>query len=241
MDGQILKVENLEVTLNEQKILENVNFDVHRGEVLAIVGPNGAGKTTLFKALLGLVPHSGLIKWMDGIKIGYVPQKLYIEHGIPLTVKEFLSLKTNSFEEIKNVLNAVGIVYDETHEHHVEQHILNRPMELISSGESQRVLIAWALIGNPDVLLFDEPTAGIDIGGKQTIYHLIHNLQETKKLTVILISHDLNVVYQYANEVVCLNRKQICIGTPKETLDHEHIQMLYGGKTSFYQHVHKEH
>src|SRR3989338_10383952 len=151
-EQSILEVNNLRVDIERQTILENVNFSVKKGEVMAIVGPNGAGKSTLFRALLGLIPHSGTITWAHNIKIGYVPQKLALERDMPLTVREFLQLKNPNF---KTALESVG----------VHEHILDHSLGVISGGESQRVLIAWALLGNPNVLLFDEQTAGIDVSG----------------------------------------------------------------------------
>lgn len=219
----ILQIKDLKVVHNDFTILENVSLTVKKGEVVAIVGPNGAGKSTLFKALLGLVPYSGTITWGSGIKIGYVPQKLAIDRDFPITVHEFLALKGTA-KEIDEVLKAVGFA-----DH-------SRPLGVLSGGEFQRVLIAWALLGNPNVLLFDEPTSGIDIGGEETIYQLLHHLQDARGFTIILISHDLNVVYQYANNVLCLNKQMICFGEPSEVLDPKSLAQLYGGEAKFYHH-----
>lgn len=240
----ILTVENLTVDFGDQRVLDNVNFSVAQGDVLAVIGPNGAGKTVLFRALLGLIPHSGAISWRVGVKIGYVPQKAYIERGFPLTVSEFLSLKSDSKEEIIRVLKSVGIGTGHEHaaepEHHLTHHVINRRIGLLSGGEMQRVLIAWSLIGRPNVLLFDEPTSGIDIGGEETIYNLLHELQKKENLTIILISHDLNIVYRYANNVICLNKSQVCFGEPHAVLDPNELARVYGGKSTFYKHKHAE-
>lgn len=243
-DQQILDVKDLTVDFDGNKVLENISFSVSEGEVLAIVGPNGAGKSVLFRALLGLVPYSGAVNWRPGIKIGYVPQKLALERALPLTVREFLSLKTGASsgkvsEEVLGSLESTGIKTGPAEEHHLEHHILNRRLGMLSGGESQRVLIAWSLIGNPDVLLFDEPTAGIDIAGEGTIYNLLHNIQESNELTLILISHDLNIVYKYANKVICLNKRLVCLGEPHTVLDPQSLEALYGGEAKFYQHEHK--
>lgn len=241
-EQNILTVENLTVKFSDQKVLENINFYVAKGDVLAVIGPNGAGKSVLFRALLDLMPYSGSIIWDKGVKLGYVPQKSFIEHGFPLTVKEFLSLKTKSNKEITDALISVGIDANHEHDtHHIGQHILNRRIGVLSGGEFQRVLIAWALIDHPSVLLFDEPTSGIDIGGEETIYNLLSELQKKQNLTIILISHDLNIVYKYANNVICLNRHQICFGEPHAVLDPKELAQIYGGKASFYHHEHAEH
>lgn len=228
----ILKVENLTVVLNKEKILDDLSFEVREGEVLAIIGPNGAGKTTLFKALLGILPHGGAIEWGKGIKIGYVPQRMEIETDLPLTVFEFLKLrgvKDFSEEKAKKIIRTV--LLPET--------ILGFGLGEISVGQRQRVLIAWSLLGNPELLLFDEPTADIDISGQQSIYQLLHHLQDEMRLTIILISHDLNIVYKYAEQVLCLNRKKICFGPPSEVLSPEQMQALYGGHHAFYHHLEK--
>ncbi len=242
-DNQILDVENLTVEFDGNKVLENISFSLNKGDVLAVVGPNGAGKTVMFKALLGLIPHSGKIDWKPGIKIGYVPQKLAVERSFPLTVREFLALRLNKsgngvHDEILSALRSVGIKTGESQEYHLENHILNRPIGFLSGGELQRVLIAWALIGNPNVLLFDEPTAGIDISGEGTIYNLIHKLQDNNEMTIILISHDLNIVYKYADNVICLNKQLICFGAPNTVLDPQSLSALYGGEAKFYHHEH---
>ena len=213
----ILEVTDLKVDLTNNVILEGVNFSVHKGEVMAIVGPNGAGKSTLFLALLGLIPHSGTISWAPGVTIGYVPQKLSIEHDIPLTVDEFLKLKSPDY---KKVLQEVGI----------HEHILEHSLGVISGGELQRVLIAWALLGNPSVLLFDEPTAGIDVKGEETIYQLLKKLQASHELTVLIISHDMNVVAQYTDNLLCLDTQMVCFGQTNAML---HSQQLLP-----YQHHH---
>lgn len=235
----ILEVENLGIEFDGQKVLENIDFSLKRGEVLAVIGPNGSGKSVLFRAILGLIPYTGKVTWHDNPKISYVPQRLTIERALPLTVKEFLMLKAQSKEKIMGVLASVGIDTGPVNEHHLEHHILNRRMGLLSGGEFQRVLVAWALINDPDVLLFDEPTTGIDIGGEETIYNLLHELQDKRKLTIVLISHDLNIVYKYADTVLCINKQMVCFGEPHTVLNPEELSSLYGGEAKFYHHQHK--
>ncbi len=236
----ILEVENLSVSFGDQKVLENINFNVARGDALAVIGPNGSGKSVLFRTLLGLIPHTGKIQWHSNVKIGYVPQKAFIEREFPLTVKEFFALKSKSREEMIRALSAVGMNPDSSGHasHHFSHHIFSRRIGVLSGGELQRVLIAWALIGKPNVLLFDEPTSGIDVGGEETIYHVLHELQHKQELTIILISHDLNIVYKYATNVMCLNKKQVCFGEPHAVLNPEELASIYGGKASFYKHEH---
>jgi zinc transport system ATP-binding protein len=228
LEENILSVSHLKVKLDNQLILDNISFDVAKEKTLAIIGPNGAGKSVLFRALLGLIPYQGEIKWQPGIKIGYVPQKLSVEKDIPLTVGEFLAFKEKKIKERENILSLVGL--------EGESDFLKKKLGVLSGGQLQRVLIAFALLDNPEVLLFDEPTSGIDISSEETIYSLLHRLQDTKNLTILLISHELQVVYRYADNVLCLNKEKICLGSPEETLDKESLKKVFGKEAGFYHH-----
>lgn len=226
MQEIILKVEKLNVELDGEAIIKNLSFEVKRGDVLTILGPNGAGKTTLLKALLGVLPYQGKIEWQEGIKISYVPQRLPFIKDTPMSVLEFFQLKSKDKKEIKEVLSSVGF----------SENFLEKEIGALSSGQFQRVLIAWALAGDPDVLLFDEPTSGIDILGKETIYELLERLKKEKNFTMILVTHDLSVVYKFSNYVICLNKCPVCQGIPKEVLTNEALQKLYGEEVKFYEH-----
>ncbi|MBI2577356.1 MAG: metal ABC transporter ATP-binding protein [Candidatus Wildermuthbacteria bacterium] len=229
MDNPILSVKNLSVQFNGEKILSDIAFSLEKGMAMAIVGPNGAGKSVLFKALLGLIPYSGEIVWQKGIKVGYVPQRLAVDHELPLSVREFLRLKGNE-KEIQEALSLVDI-HDAL--------LLNRPFGFLSGGEIQRVLVAWAIIGNPDVLLFDEPVAGIDLGGEETIYNLMFRLHTERGLTLLLISHDIDIVYRYTDTVLCLNKIPVCFGKPEEALTAESLGKLYGA-AALVRHQHRK-
>lgn len=233
----LLSVKNLSVRFGDLPVLEGLSLDINKGDVVAIMGPNGAGKTVFFRAILGLIPYEGEVSWPKHVKIGYVPQKLSVAKDLPLTVMEFLELKGASKEEIHESLEEVGFL--KGHDaHHWEHHLLNARLGEISGGEFQRVLIAYALINHPDVLLFDEPTAGVDIGGEETIYSLLEKLHEKLGLTILLITHDLNIIYRYAGKVLCLNKEKICYGSPKESLSPEVLERLYGAKVKIYEHGH---
>jgi len=232
----ILEVRDLSVSFNREGVLKDISFSVNEGEVLAIIGPNGAGKTVLFRALLGLISFDGEIKWREDAQIGYVPQKLFEKAELPLTVKEFFILKSKNLffkdkqlaESIPHELKSVGL----------KPEILIQRLANLSRGQFQRVLIAWAILKHPNILLFDEPTAGIDLTGEDTIYNLLHKLQNERGMTVLIISHDLNVVYRYADKVLCLNKENLCFGEPKKTLTNEQIERLYG-ESAYYHHGHK--
>lgn len=231
MGNTILKVENLNVELGGEVVLENLSFDLREKEILVILGPNGAGKTTLFKALLGLLPYQGEISWREDIKISYLPERLSRETFkiIPLSIREFLKFEGASNEEISKILKSVGLEPSLFLNHH--------PGDL-SSGEFQRMLIAWSLVSNPNVLLFDEPTGGIDIGGKETIYSLLYKFWKEKNLTILLITHEINVVYAFSTNVLCLHKEKLCYGKPREVLTPQTLQDLYGQDIKFYKHVH---
>jgi len=227
MENIILRVENLDVRLDGEEILKDLSFEVKEGEVLTILGPNGAGKTVLLKTLLGILSYKGEIEWKRGIKIGYVPQRLPFIKDIPMSVREFFQLKDVSEKEIKEILNSIGL----------KEEILEKKIGELSSGQFQRILVGWALSSNPQVLLFDEPMTGIDIGGQESVYNLLEKLKREKNLTILLVTHDLSIVYKFATNCLCLNKKVLCYSTPKE-LTTERLSQLYGGEIKFYEHKH---
>ncbi|OGN08169.1 MAG: ABC transporter ATP-binding protein [Candidatus Yanofskybacteria bacterium RIFCSPHIGHO2_02_FULL_41_11] len=234
MQETLLNVQNLSVSFDRNKILDNLNFSVQKGDILAVIGPNGAGKTVLFRALLGLIPYSGKVNWRNNIKIGYVPQRFIVERDMPLSVGEFLDYKKTGENQMINTLKMVGFhVHDE---HHLFHHLLNQPLGVLSGGELQKVLIAFALLVDPKVLLFDEPTTGIDLGGEETIYNLLKKLKDKHGLTIIFISHDIHIVYQYASNVLCINKEKVCFGPPHEALSAEELKKLHGADVGIYEH-----
>jgi len=225
----VLKVENLDVKLEGEEILKDLSFEVKEGEVLVILGPNGAGKTVLLKTLLGILPYKGKIEWQKGIKIGYVPQRLPFIKDIPMAVKEFFDLKNVSEKESEEILKSIGLGKD----------ILKKKIGDLSSGQFQRILVGWALASNPQVLLFDEPMTGIDIGGQESVYNLLEKLKKERDLTILFVTHELSIVYKLADKVLCLSKRMLCHGLPKEILTPERISELYSGEIKFYQHNHK--
>ncbi len=206
MVEKILKVNNLSVSFDDHIIINNLNFEVSRDSTVAIVGSNGSGKTVLFKTLLNLVSYSGKIKWADNIRIGYVPQKLSLSRDLPITVLEFLKLKEDDDKKIIAVLESVGFKQKAEHVHH-DIRVLKTQMGSLSGGELQRILIAYALLGSPNVLLLDEPTAGVDIEGEETFYNLFEKLKQDNDLTIIFISHDSEIVKKYADQIIELIHK----------------------------------
>lgn len=199
----ILQVTGLTIDFADHQILNNFDLKLKRDNTLAVVGPNGSGKTVLFKCLLGLIPYKGTVEWASDVKIGYVPQKLSVPRDLPLTVNEFFKLKENSTEKIVETLSKVGFKNKAEHVHD-DTRVLETRLGSLSGGELQRVLMAYALLDNPNVLLLDEPTAGVDIAGEKTFYSLFQSLKENRDLTIIFISHDTEVVEKYADNIVKL-------------------------------------
>lgn len=229
-DKTLLKVENLSVELEGLTVIKGVSFELKKEEVLAIVGPNGAGKSVLLKTLLGLFsPSAGKIEWAPGTTCGYLPQRFHIDQYLPMTVEEFLKLKPKPKYSIEKVLDLVE----------VDKRWLGKNLSTFSSGQLQKILLAWAIIDQPEVLLFDEPTENVDVIAQKSIYDLLHHLQKTLKISVILISHDLNVVYRHASQVLCLNHAMTCYGEPTEVLNNKTLSELYGDH-AFFQHHHFE-
>jgi zinc transport system ATP-binding protein len=221
----VLKVSNLTAETQRYKILEDINFEVYKGTTLAIVGPNGSGKSTLFQSLLGFYPHTGDVWWRDGLKRSYIPQKIAIGE-IPITAEEFLGLKGKNIDE---VLKEVELDPAE---------IKGKLLRVLSGGEFQRVLIAWALMDEPDILLFDEPTSGIDVGHEETVFSLLEKLKQEKQVTLLLISHDLHVVDEYADYVMILNKRILDYRKIEETSIAQILEIVYGRPITLYKGVH---
>jgi zinc transport system ATP-binding protein len=235
----ILKVENLTVAYGRSVIVEDVSLTLEQGEMVALIGPNGAGKTTLLRAVLGLTPiRSGTVllfgKPMSKLKeerawIGYVPQRLELDRTIPITVQEFMQINTPprflSRESVQSALTEVD-----------GERLLNRQVGELSGGELQRMLIAANLIHEPRLMFLDEPATGIDQEGEQRFYDVLERLRETRKMAVLMVSHDISVVYSYASRVLCINRRLMCQGPPREILNEQTLEQLYGHAASIYHH-----
>ena len=230
MSKEILTVKNLNVAYNGEAIIKDLSFGVTEGEVLTILGPNGAGKTTLLRALVGLLPYQGEIYWATK-NISYLPPQELFQRKIlpPLSIEEFFKFKRVSSPRILTILDSVGL----------DSSVLEKKFGTLSTGQFQRMIIAWALVSEPSVLLFDEPTTGIDIGGQETIYSLLHKFWSEKNLTILLVTHDLDIVWEHANNVLCLNKKIVCYGKPRDVLTPESLEEIYGTGVKFYEHTHK--
>jgi len=216
-----VEVDHLSVRLGDVEILRDLSFSVPLASSLAVIGPNGSGKTVLFRALIGAIPHTGSVRWAPGTRIGYVPQKLDLDRDLPVTGRDLLLARMRLASAppgvIERALTRVGLAPD----------ILNKLVGTLSGGQFQRLLVAFALLADPTVLLLDEPTAGVDEPGQERMNDTVRRLQ-TEGVTVLLISHDLSVVFRFATNVLCLSREHTCFGIPRQVLTPEILAEVYG-------------
>ncbi len=225
----ILSVRDLTVELDGKLVLDRLSFDLADQETLVILGPNGAGKTVLLRSLLGLLPHGGRVDWRSDARIGYVPQRIPLNRELPVTVADFFALRGGPRRDVPALLRGVGIT---------DPAFSTKPLGLLSSGQFQRTLVAWALMNDPNVILFDEPTAGVDIGGEETINKLLRRTRRERRLSMILVTHDLSTVSSEADHALCINNTVACYGEPKTILDPEVLRGVYGTDAKFYRHSH---
>ena len=214
-------------------ILEHVDFSIEPSEIVTVIGPNGSGKSTLLRALIGAKqPAKGQITRKAGLRVGYVPQRLMVEGHMPLTVRRFLSLPVrHSDAEAREMLERVGVAgFGE------------RQLADLSGGQFQRVLLARALLGNPEILMLDEPTQGLDQPGIASFYQLLEEVRQSMGCAVLLVSHDLHVVMSTSDRVICLNGHICCQGTPNVVSEAPEYRALFGagthGTMALYQHAH---
>jgi len=244
----LVTIDDLHVTLGGRPVLRGLSCALGRGQITAVLGLNGSGKTTMLRALLTEVAYTGHIRFHCGHDhsrpapehVGYVPQKLHIDTNLPLTVRDlfglalmrrpiFFGIPRALTEHMKAMLAQVRARAD----------LLDSPMDKLSGGERQKVLLALALHPNPELLLLDEPAAGVDFQDQEKFYDLIARLNRERDVTVLLVSHDVSVVSRHAHHVLCLRDGQVrCQGHPAEVTRPEMLEQVFGANQALYPHTH---
>jgi zinc transport system ATP-binding protein len=228
--ASLLSAVDVTIAIAGRLIVRNVSFALEPRASLAIIGPNGSGKTLLLKALMGLMPYSGRIDWKPGTRLGYVPQNAYADPNMPLKVRELLQAKAKIQRLTKADIDAavgwVGV-----------QAMLDKRLGVLSSGQFQRVLVAFALMGAPDALLVDEPTSSLDEPAEEHIFELMRRARQERGITVILVSHDLTLVRDFATHVLCLSGGVATFGAAEELLVPAVLARVYGAPVEFHAHV----
>ena len=234
MSEALIHLDGVAVSFNGQPVLDDVQLSVQPGEIVTLIGPNGAGKTTLVRVVLGLLqPDSGNVRRAPRLRIGYMPQKLHVDATLPLSVLRFLRLVPGV--DRQRALAALAEVGAEQ--------VIDSPLQSISGGEMQRVLLARALLREPQLLVLDEPVQGVDVAGQAELYRLISRLRERHGCGVLMVSHDLHLVMSATDQVVCLNRHVCCSGHPEQVSGDPAFIELFGqdAKSLAVYHHHHDH
>ena len=219
----LISAQGIGIRLSGREVLKEIDLEVARGEIVTLIGPNGAGKTTLVRILLGLLsPDRGRVIKHPGLKVGYMPQRLSLPENMPLNVRRFLTLPgAVAAQQLDQLTAELEIT-----------RLLESPMQSLSGGEHQRVLLARALLRNPDLMVLDEPVQGVDITGQNELYQLITRISSERNCGVLMISHDLHLVMAATNRVMCINQHVCCSGHPEAVSQHPAYLELFGSHAS---------
>ncbi len=229
----LITASNITVNRGETKILDNVSVTIGQSEFITILGPNGGGKSMLLKCLMGFyIPDNGNIKRKRHLRIGYVPQQFTSEQTMPISVGQFLRLRKKvSAEELETITAETNI-----------EALVNKPLNTLSGGELQRILVARALIGAPDLLILDEPAQNLDISGQLAFYKLLSEIYEKRSFSILMVSHDLHMVMATTKKVICLFHHICCSGEPQVVTKDPEFITLFGNDMAemmaVYQHGH---
>ena len=222
MTEPLVRLANVSVIAREQTLLRDLTFSIPGDEIVTLIGPNGAGKSTLVKLIAGLIsPSEGEVYRTPHLKIGYMPQRLLLDKSLPLTIDGFLSLASRSRPARQAELAKLQI-----------SHLAQQQMHKLSGGELQRVLLARAILLQPQLLLLDEPLQGVDLAGQQALYRLIASLRDELNCAVLMVSHDLHMVMAQTDSVICLNQHVCCHGKPESVSQHPEYLRLFGAEPS---------
>jgi len=228
----LLQAEGLGVELGGRAILHGIDLSLRRGEIVTVIGPNGGGKTTLLRAVLGLLkPSAGRACVAAGATVGYVPQRFTLDRVLPMTVARLMRLTAKPGRPaVERALAETGT-----------GHLIDASVHALSGGELQRVLLARALVREPDVLVLDEPVQAVDYAGEAALYALIGAIRDRRRCGVLMVSHDLHVVMAATDRVVCVNGHVCCTGTPHEVSGNSEVRRLFGPQAelfALYRHHH---
>ncbi len=219
----LLKAQDVSFLGGNRTILDSVSFELYRSQITTIIGPNGAGKSTLTSIVNGLLqPNSGSIERAEGLRIGYLPQKVYVNTLMPLTVSRLMQLT----QAVSDTEVIQALVQTEV------EHLKDRQVQSLSEGELKRVLLARTTLGKPDLIVLDEPTAGVDITGEVKMYELIGEFRNQLDCAVLLVSHDLHLVMSKTDQVLCLNQHLCCSGLPESVSQHPEYLALFGDQAA---------
>ena len=218
MSEPLISARGIGVRRGDRYLVKNADLTLEAGKITTLIGPNGAGKTTLVRSVLGLIKvDEGTIARRSGLRIGYMPQRLNIDASLPLSVARFLALGGKPKVELSEILQLTGITQ-----------LQQTPMQSLSGGETQRVLLARALLRDPQLLVLDEPVQGVDVTGQAALYGLINEIRKRRECGVLLVSHDLHLVMATTDTVVCLNQHVCCHGHPEKVTSDPAYLALFG-------------
>lgn len=217
----LISARDISLQFDQRNVLNDISFSISERQIVTLIGPNGAGKTSLVKIVLGLLkPSAGSVDTRKGLRIGYMPQRLHIDQSMPVSVDRFLKLAVNANNnEIDSALNEVGATS-----------LKDNQLYSLSGGELQRVLLARALIQDPDLLVLDEPAQGVDVNGQAELYRLISDIRDRHSCGILLVSHDLHLVMSATDEVICLNQHVCCHGHPEQVSNDPAYLEMFGKK-----------